>query len=648
MIRTQTTYGNIIHSLLSLAPLPFYSSLHLPVQQKHITPPTLSSSVLSLFVFLKNYHPQTSSTHLSLESPNLFEISTIPLICMESPTTHLTTKDKFRSANIALVLLPFLAIFPQAMSHGVLADPNQRGSLQTSKFIPNGVDKTNTTALDTRGHFPAGSKANIPGAAITSQIEALQGALWKPFTPLSKTYTWFAGVCGDLKTKPFHLKPQTERDRRRTNFYNDGMIARTYVQGGVINIELTLAAHHNGFIEFHICDVSKCEGGDISESCFRDGHCHRLRRAANPICDSGEIPRCGPIDPRYPGRWYLPCSVLQTSRGNIERFGGLEGTIQYLLPKDLYCEHCVLQWYWTTANTCNPPGVEEYFTDNFTKPEWGNCRGQNGAKGGYTRIVKPCGTSTRRQHYPEQYLQCADVRIESRDVSPLPSVRPVPSKEIDKMTQSASPSPLSSASVQSSPSMSWTASVSASMSATPRASLASKMSPSQSPVVFIMESTTPSPTVLLPYSLPPSSSATSSPSPVTEGDRFRPYDPKKGMKQSSGAIRDIIFIGDEQRIVSLHDVKEVNVSSYRRVSIEVLTGPKKRFNVKEVKFFVNGQLRAKRRSMPYFISGVVKGKANPWRQLILGRKVDLRVRAVGTHPDTDRVSVTFRGKLKMT
>lgn len=44
------------------------------------------------------------------------------------------------------------------------------------------------------------------------------------------------------------------------------------------------------------------------------------------------------------------------------------------------------------------------------RPRWGNCPGAGGARGGVAREKPPCGP----RRFPEEYLQCADIRIGGR------------------------------------------------------------------------------------------------------------------------------------------------------------------------------------------------------------------------------------------
>lgn len=275
----------------------------------------------------------------------------------------------------------------------MLCEPAPRGVLRGSKFCEfDPID--NDAPIDHFPHFPSGDKSTRPGAGKLSQ-ERASSFYWTPFTPMEKGYVWKASVCGDDRRSPIkaHMKGG--------KFYNGGRIVAEYLQGSVIEMKSTLVAHHNGFMEAHVCDVSKC-GGDINEECFLKKACTQLMRVPNSDCQSGYNPNCGPIDRNYPGRWYYPCDN-KNSHG-FTRYGGRY--MQYYLPKHLACEHCVIHWYWAAANTCNPPGVVEYF-QGPDGPKWGNCKGQGGARGGYTAVQKPCGG----RKFAEEYHMCSDIRI---------------------------------------------------------------------------------------------------------------------------------------------------------------------------------------------------------------------------------------------
>lgn len=295
--------------------------------------------------------------------------------------------------------------------------PNQRGSLTSdSDFILHEIDPDAPT--EWIPHFPAGDKTSSPGSAKRSQQRAAGREGWTPFRPLDRNFKWRSGVCGDLKGRQEdHLKGG--------KYYHGGEIVATYRQGGILEVGLSIVAHHNGFIELHVCNVAKCPGGDISEECFRRGACQPVERARNPLCDSGRSPACGPIDRNHRNRWYLPCSRYPLQNFRIETYG--PKTIQYRLPKHLQCEHCVLQWYWSSGNDCNADGVYDYFTGPDRPVQWLNskCKGQAGAVGGVNLNRKTCGG----RDFTEEYLQCADIRIlPSGKSGPIGASKP-PSKK---------------------------------------------------------------------------------------------------------------------------------------------------------------------------------------------------------------------------
>lgn len=310
---------------------------------------------------------------------------------------------------LCMVLLVLQLQVTPVLSHGAMIFPNPRGGLRDKvKYIENVVDKEGSTEPDFKLHFPSGEKHNGVGGGLRSQIDEYKrinrNKKWEAFNPSDPSFVWRVGVCGDTKRGPHkndHL--------RNGKYYNNAMRAANFTKGQTISLELGFNAHHNGFMELWVCDVSKCRG-EISEDCFRkkgqDKACWQLERAANARCDSGYSVHCGPKDLNFPGRWYLPCEQHARKVNGRMRYG--YGNIKYKLPPNLECDHCVLHWYWTAANTCNPPGVREYFDGPYGPKNWRNCPGQGGAKGGRT-TKGPCG-----EEFPEEYNLCSDIRIRNR------------------------------------------------------------------------------------------------------------------------------------------------------------------------------------------------------------------------------------------
>lgn len=298
-----------------------------------------------------------------------------------------------------LGLIQSIVYVVPAMSHGHLADPPPRGALAGSSIYPSKPFDA-SAPRDFKLFFPAGSRNSIPGSGLRSQIAAAHRR-WTDFLPMKPGFAWSASVCGDLKGggRKDHL--------RGGRYYYGAKIVRNYSVGARVSFEASVVAHHNGFFEFHMCNMARCPRGDLSAACFRiPGACRQLQRAPNWICDSGWSRKCGPIDKKYPGRWYVPCPKRSRS-GSFDIYG-TRGTMRYLLPKGFVCNHCVLHWYYASADHCNPPGVIEYFTGQNKPRKWGSCPGGGGAQGGFASDKSLC---TNRGQFSEEYYNCADVRI---------------------------------------------------------------------------------------------------------------------------------------------------------------------------------------------------------------------------------------------
>lgn len=306
--------------------------------------------------------------------------------------------SKMMSTKYFFVASLLASILPVISGHGHLSDPLPRGVLRGNMWTGYTRRVDRSAPEDIEIHFPAGDRINRPVAGLRSQKLATPS--WTPFEPMKLDFRWRAGLCGDVKW-------QGQDHMRGGKFYYEGKISRTLVAGTDVNFQASIVAHHNGFFEFHLCDVSKC-GGEISKECFYNGACRQLKRARNSHCDSGRARWCGPIDRSHPGRWYLPCPD-ESADGGWDPMGRSK-TMTYEIPKDMVCEHCVLHWLYTTANICNPPGMVDYFTGSDRPVSWEHCEGPNGAIGGYPAWAQTCGG----QRYSEEYYNCADVRVVSR------------------------------------------------------------------------------------------------------------------------------------------------------------------------------------------------------------------------------------------
>lgn len=468
---------------------------------------------------------------------------------------------------VQLTLLMLLALPPLLHAHGVMNMPPQRGCLKgDTDFTVIKVDDSAPT--DWNQHFPAGSKAYSPGAGLNSQRQAAGSRGWTPFKPLQNDFRWRAGVCGDLKGG-------VEHHRRGGEYYFDGKIVKSYRQGGVIALGLSIVGYHNGFVELHACNMAKCANGEISESCFKTpGACRKLERQWNSGCQTGADRRCGPIDRNYPERWYLPCAKYP-NENKIETFG--KTSILYKIPDDFHCEHCVLHWYWATANACNPPGLREYFEGADRPKNWGNCEGEGSAEGGYSKHLADCGGD----RFAEEYHQCADITITPREGdASTPETRP------------------------------------------PATMPPATMPPATMPPATMTHGSMARSTV------PRTDRRTDPPKRHGKGADCGPYDVNRGLSLGYGAVRDIVIRANGCRTSSLNHDGNVHIGSYRWVAIEAIVEA----GVRYVDFYIDGRKVFTDRRAPFLLFG------GAWRKPILNRAFLLTVSAQG---DNDSVSVSL-------
>lgn len=287
-------------------------------------------------------------------------------------------------------------IAPSALGHGMMCTPRQRGAYHSSKCgynLPLPPDPvTDHCAHCLNGGTVAVVKGNLPHGRWT---------VYEPTRDFDSSNR--AGLCGDAAGHNYHMIGGDFMPLR----YRNVPIVSHWKTGDTVDFVAEIDTNHNGYFEFFLCDLDSCRSSDISEKCFRNGHCYKLNRVPHTDC---EDPRqnthyeCGPIDIVYPGRWYLPCRNTGSIGQHI--VGGPSGTMRYKLPAGVRCKHCVVQWYWATANSCAPRGLLEYMKRN-NNPFGTSCISDGGGRGTYRRGMAECGGN----RVPEEFWSCADVQI---------------------------------------------------------------------------------------------------------------------------------------------------------------------------------------------------------------------------------------------
>lgn len=113
------------------------------------------------------------------------------------------------------------------------------------------------------------------------------------------------GICGD----PYDV--EEPRPHELGGMYGQGTIVATYEQGQVMNATVQISAYHRGYWIFKICP----DPNNKEQSCFD----------------------------QYP---------VELENGGVRYYPPHGGTyyLNYRLPTDLSCEHCVLQWRYVAGN----------------------------------------------------------------------------------------------------------------------------------------------------------------------------------------------------------------------------------------------------------------------------------------------------------
>lgn len=302
--------------------------------------------------------------------------------------------SKYRIITLSMVFA--LTHIICANAHGMICSPRQRGAF-TSFKCGNDLPFPENPVIDHCAHCLNGG-----GIATIRQNLPLSG--WHQYNPIENfnASATRAGLCGDAKQSKSHMIGGEFMP------YSRVPIVAHWKSGAVIDLQAEIDTNHNGFFEFFLCNLDSCNTTDIAPKCFRNGHCHKLRRVAHDECERRDINtdfECGPIDQKHPGRWYLPCRRAPTATIH-NTLGGTSGTMRYKLPALLRCKHCVLQWYWVTANACAPADFLGYFKTH-RNPFGTRCAGDGGAIGGHRDGMMLCGGQT----VPEEFWSCADVQI---------------------------------------------------------------------------------------------------------------------------------------------------------------------------------------------------------------------------------------------
>eukprot|EP00746_Dinoflagellata_sp_MGD_P142577 gnl/MRDRNA2_/MRDRNA2_75519_c0_seq1.p1 gnl/MRDRNA2_/MRDRNA2_75519_c0~~gnl/MRDRNA2_/MRDRNA2_75519_c0_seq1.p1 ORF type:complete len:495 (-),score=67.55 gnl/MRDRNA2_/MRDRNA2_75519_c0_seq1:109-1593(-) len=238
-------------------------------------------------------------------------------------------------------------------------------------------------------------------------------------------------------------------------------VQRTYKAGEIAEFAVGIKVNHQGHYEFRICD-RPVTGADkanppAAQACFNKNLLVRATeqeiRAAYPNFAPCQIddPRidCQPFDERHPERLYIPYTSSLTKLGDRGTWKNKEGkryqemseshVMHFKIPKDLQCNECTLQWWWSTAmQSCLPDGdYVNYFGTTFKNAGWSNPTKWISYWAHQGEVRNP--NSPRRcrdSNLGEEWINCADIAVKGH-AGPPPAPPPPPPLPVLRRRRSA-------------------------------------------------------------------------------------------------------------------------------------------------------------------------------------------------------------------
>lgn len=252
------------------------------------------------------------------------------------------------------------------------------------------------------------------------------------------------GLCGD----PKQLSPEPA-SIAEMKYMEAADPQRIYTAGSIVEFTIHVSTHHMGHFEFRICDrvldrsLASAEEG---QQCLNR---HVLKRAPRQSdCGQNFAGDCQPLNPNYPERWYLPPpgegtdvageGWSDTEASTFVQHGEVY-SMRYVIPEDLSCEHCTLQWYYATGNSCAydedyfifDPGWKFFFAYGSS---WGTC-------------ANSCCGAAGSGNFGEEFWNCADVRITGAVPIEPPTSVPTPAPGTTSLTEARSSSAITSTTI---------------------------------------------------------------------------------------------------------------------------------------------------------------------------------------------------------
>jgi len=241
-----------------------------------------------------------------------------------------------------------------------------------------------------------------------STVSARAGGVWP-----SNTVPTSHGLCGD----PVQGLPVVD-DWRTETYLTPTAVQATYTAGEIVEFVIGISTHHMGHYEFKLCN--KTISGSTLSSRAEGQACldaHTLERAPlDPSCSPNNgVADCQPIDPRHPGRWYVPPIGDGTPSSDTDAllpYGVSEvHKMRYKIPDNFQCDACTVQWYWSTGNSClYDADYFNYFQVVFKGAGWtGGSDWCPWCDTNWANCDNSCCGVQRG--FGEEFWNCADVRV---------------------------------------------------------------------------------------------------------------------------------------------------------------------------------------------------------------------------------------------
>ncbi|GBF92563.1 hypothetical protein Rsub_05177 [Raphidocelis subcapitata] len=269
------------------------------------------------------------------------------------------------AASAAAALLLLLLFAAGAEGHAIMVQPPSRNwlaYLRHEEFRPHELSMGGARVVSDNGNlrYPAGRR----------------------------------GGCGDRFDAPRYAAP--------------GPVRAAYRAGQTVNVDVALMSNHAGRFAVQVCDLM------AGRQAQAQGRCYDLRLAASPnptrffflpnVRGGWGGGNWGGDEPSYGDGTFsaYPMPAISsgwgcTNQATCDSFRGMwVYRTQWQLPGNFTCEHCKLQWTWTTGHNC-----------------WPTCDAGDASLQCTNRQPFPaCGQPGAG--YPEEFVNCADISVSEK------------------------------------------------------------------------------------------------------------------------------------------------------------------------------------------------------------------------------------------